>query len=590
MSCASEVKGKGLEKTINLISCKVGDMENAINKIAYGPDEIEYKKPDLRGETDPLRIAAIVAESKLNPKEKGGIKFPGNKAKTHGLVNILREVNKIDFCNIINYALGNVKLVNGEPDTKFEKNFIKLQEAAKKALDSMDTNLITPSKYLKPEELDQLKEELKVLNDLIDSDIISILPKIAVVKNNIVDIVSVIDQYAYADVTYANFGEKLSLIPNKEVQQLIDNIKKIRNLLEWIVSINSVGAVTAKLIPKQIKDLQKLVRFSELVPIIKAIVNLAQGLNNMIQVALKFVGVLRIITKVLTVTIKIVKQVIKILKIIALIKTGVDVQLTIEKTLDRALANVQQIGSLIDVIYTFFANVLAVLEEVLIEVNTLLFTMETCNSTKDSPLVKQLQDVKGQLEANQRNLRQLVGNYENAKSNANEAVYNGYIFRIEDEFLVETSIRNKRRRAVAYDYREVLVMATDLTFATDTSILFEELKLKLANAGYTQDDGLVIPPLTEMWDGVDIPEMNSNTYEILGFAPQDRYDNSNVNYEAATRINPDILPESERSRLERLVKTADDTPGARGKILRSTEVYKNAVERLDRDKKALENG
>lgn len=588
MSCASEVKGKGLEKTINLVSCKTGEMENAINRIAYGPDEIKYKEPDLRGQTDPLKIAAIVAASKAKPQEKGGIKFPGNKSRTHGLVNILREINKIDFCNIVSYSLGKIPIVNGEPDSAFEKKFIKLQETAKKALDKMDSNLLTPSKYLDKDQLDELQTELKEFSDLIDSDIVSILPKAAVIKSNIADIATTIRQYDYADVTYANFGEKLSLLPNKEVQTLIDNIRKVRNLLEWIVAINSVGSITSKLIPKQIKDLQKLIRYSELIPIIKTIFDLAKGLNNMIQVALKFVGLLRTITRILATTIKILIKLIKVIKLIVFIITKTKVRLDIEKTLEVALSNVQQIGSLIDVIYTFFANVLAVLKEVLVELNTLIFTLETCESTKDSPLLKQLRDARGELELTQRNLTQLTSNYERAKSSATEAVFEGFIFRIEDEFLVETSVRNKRRRAVAYDFRDVLVMATDLTFATDTALLFEELKFKLAEAGYAQDTGLVIPALTGMWDGVDVPEMDNSTYTLLGLSTKD--DQVSANLEAAATPNPDILSDAERARLERIVKNADETPGAQGVMLRRTEVYKTAVEKLRKDREALENG
>jgi signal transduction histidine kinase len=59
----------------------------------------------------------------------------------------------------------------------------KLQEEARKVLDFLDENLITPSKFMKPEQLNELRQELRVLDGLIDSDLVAILPKVAVVKN-----------------------------------------------------------------------------------------------------------------------------------------------------------------------------------------------------------------------------------------------------------------------------------------------------------------------------------------------------------------------------------------------------------------------
>ena len=49
--------------------------------------------------------------------------------------------------------------------------------------------------------------------------------------------------------------------------------------------------------------------------------------------------------------------------------------------------------------------------------------------------------------------------------------------------MVDTTIVNKRRRGIAVDQNGAIVAQSDLTFATNTSIIIEEVKVKLVSSG-----------------------------------------------------------------------------------------------------------
>jgi hypothetical protein len=72
-----------------------------------------------------------------------------------------------------------------------------------------------------------------------------------------------------------------------------------------------------------------------------------------------------------------------------------------------------------------------------------------------------------------------------------QKTFQGYILRIVEEELVDEGKVYKRRKAIAVDARGVLVAETELTFATDIPLLYEELQLLLKNRGLVSDTGIV---------------------------------------------------------------------------------------------------
>jgi hypothetical protein len=62
-------------------------------------------------------------------------------------------------------------------------------------------------------------------------------------------------------------------------------------------------------------------------------------------------------------------------------------------------------------------------------------------------------------------------------------MFGGYDIRVVDEELTERSITNKRRRGIALDTRGQIVAQSDLTFATNTSVIIAEVQQKLMALG-----------------------------------------------------------------------------------------------------------
>jgi hypothetical protein len=72
----------------------------------------------------------------------------------------------------------------------------------------------------------------------------------------------------------------------------------------------------------------------------------------------------------------------------------------------------------------------------------------------------------------------LLANY-NKSTNPAEQTFQQFTIRVIEEELQDTSIRNKRRRGVAFNNQGIKVVESELTFATDTQVIIEETKIKL---------------------------------------------------------------------------------------------------------------
>lgn len=557
--------GDGFEKVILGVAGALAKTEGAINIVAYGG-------------TPPI----------------GGIKFPGNKTKTSGLIPILREINKIDLCNILNYALGNISLTDG----KIGEKIGKLQRVAQDLIDILDVQFIDPSSIKQDTaKIALLIGYLAELDELIDSEIVSVFPKIQEYKTNLNNLVNMLIQYQAATKSYEvlrnateealqlapsgstiaaattpgsvivtvesdriNMGNKpdlvfytdlevpistlnalgrayssrerivfqqidLSQIPVAEVQRLVKTIREVRGILQIIVGIASVNDIASLLIPKEIQDLQRQFNPGELTKYLKLIVDQMNGANQVAQQVLGYINVARTIVKVITVIIKVVQIAIQIFRLLPMplmfATAGVMDALVwarqlLDGQLEAALKRVEQLGKLIEVIYSFAIFVTGILQEVLAQVQILLYNLEAC---APSPYVAKLKEIKAKMQDSIDSLTALTRGYEKALANPNETTYNGYIFKIEEEVVEEESITSKRRRAIAYDYNEIMVLATDLTFATDRDLLFEELRLKLINAGLIQDTGKILTPLADILNAISLPESTDDIYASIGFKP-----------------------------------------------------------------------
>jgi len=136
----------------------------------------------------------------------------------------------------------------------------------------------------------------------------------------------------------------------------------------------------------------------------------------------------------------------------------------------------------LSVVLNFARYLIANADELLIRLRTLILQLEACESTKDSAVLEDLRASAANLQQVREQLATYVANHD-GKTNPNSALFGKYDIRVVDEEVTDLAIPNKRRRGIALDQSGAIVAQSDLTFATNTSIIIEEVKVKLISLG-----------------------------------------------------------------------------------------------------------
>lgn len=500
----ADVEPNGFEKTLVGIAIGVSKIEDGLFKIVYGTGD------------------------------NAGIQFPGRKSKTNGLLPIMREINAIDLCNYINYTLNNLKIssTDGQTPNGLQAKVDSIKDFAKKVCDQLDAILLQPDLITDQSVLGNTIKALQDVSKLIDTDIVTLLPQAANVKNKINELIGNITQYPALIATYTDYNN----IPNEDIQKVFKAIQDVRAVAGIIASISSVGDITRTLIPNQIQELQKIVSPAYLLPIIRKGTTLARAVNQQAQKLIGYVNILKIVVKVLSVVLKVLQIIIKFFSTLPLpsmfITHGItDVLISArqkaEELIKEYLKRLEQIGVIIDIIYNFSIVMGTIIDQVTRELEILQLTLESCDATNTSPAIEEIKNTKASLKSSKAGLDQFNANYKASTNDRLKAKFNGYVLKIEEEEIVDNDIKYKRRRAVAFDNNGVLVAATELTFATDITILFDELKLILVNSGFVSDLGYPVPDVSGFQRILDIPTSDTELYNSVGLRGQSQLDAQN---------------------------------------------------------------
>jgi len=482
---------KGIENVVTNISRQLGTLEVAIDQIYYG---------------DPL-------------KKSGGIKLPGTSKNINGVLPLVQEVSKYDLCNIVTTTLQNVKLDG--LSSALSKKLDKVKEQAQKLSNQLDTSQLSAAVIKNPEKRDALLTSINELSNSIDSDVAAISPQIVVTKNYIDDIVG--------SITNVSIGkDNLNQIPNADVQRILSGIQGVRSTLDNLANlgtaqdlINLASNVPGLNLASQIQNLQKTINPAQIIPALQQITTLLKSINQIGLKIVSYLNILQIVGKVLDVLVKVFTVVKAVLSSIAIpglltvttittkLATGVE---DLKKQILEAKKRVSEIQALIDLIYNFTIGVLGKVTELQAAIEPLIYNLEVCKATENSPTLQGLKDSKAVLSNTAVNLKTFVKDYANVDKNQQK--YGSYTLKIVEEELVDNGIKYKRRKAIALDQRGVLVAETELTFATDNSILFEEIKLLLQNSGLPIETGTDIQDTYKMLGIVNEQKLNTNAAAV----------------------------------------------------------------------------
>jgi len=375
-------------------------------------------------------------------------------------------------------------------------------------------------------------EFLKSLNELtstIDTDAVSIVPQLANSKNYLDDVRGSISQYT-----------NLNTIPSGGVQKVLGKIRGIQSTLDSISSINSIQDVLDLAsraaginLNSQIQGLQKKINIAQIIPAIRYISRLLKGVN---QTALKlagYVNILQTVAKTLQTLLNVLGIVVKVLKAIPIPLMFVTSSVTqtlssalnrVEKFLEATTKRITQVITVVELVYNFVVGVSAKISEILSLLDILIYNLQTCEIIPNKELVKDLVNTKKNLESTQNKLDAYTAEYAKAKADntGKQRTYNGYILKIVEEEVVDRGIRYKRRRGIATDSRGVLVAQTQPTFATDTEVIYGELKLLLKAA----------PPKLDTGSGIELALSSADIYKSIGIADEGELNQTSQNINA----------------------------------------------------------
>ncbi len=518
-----------------------------------------------------------------------------------GVFNILDTINGLDLCGILNFL---TNPTNNRPKPRPPKPWtpeqivlFAIQDKAAKVQSLIDKYLALPTTLVRsyvgvptPETQQQavsgsgaptgkdnisgtdaqkfnvynLLQEIKAAftvgdeNAVItaqDATIISQVPGLGGSLNFINDFNGYINQYT----DYRN-------INNEDLQKILAKINEVRSICVTIQRLDFKNLVFAALeligvdIRSDIQKLSKVLDPTKLLPTIKQISNQVNAFVKIAQKIFNIISQVQFIIKILIILLKVLKFLVKFFLGNALptmfLVMGVVASLekareAAELAIAKAIKRLQQINSLMSVLLALVRYILSNSIELLVRLQVLIAKLEACEATKDSPVLEDLKTSYANLKAIKEQLEAYVANYD-GKTSPDNAQFGEYSIRVVDEELVDQSIRNKRRRGIALDVNGNLVAQSDLTFATNTSIIIQETKLKLVS------QGLVAPQFNTLAD----PDL-AIVLEAAQYLENDDVLSEDFNYDNLTSENVDPPDGSDENKGIGLNAFINNLPGGR---------------------------
>ena len=528
------------------------------------------------------KINLIYYGDKTNKRK--GIKFPFKKEKINGILPLMVELNSIDFCNLINYILNNIPLDENsgsfrtvnllkdiskktinlidevlyftpnpnniitigdiivlnedipEIPTINERGEITTYSADINDKITVDANNIEvlkryPTSYSKTnnkakEVLIKLRNAVQEISSITnDPDLVDLIPQLTQGNNFITDFLRKLDR-----------SISLEQIPNEDLQKILRRIRDLRNILSLIVGIQSfrdaLGAIqtaTGLNIDREIQRIQKSLDFSVLIRIIRTINIPLQIINQIAQKLLKIIKIISIYVKIQIVVLKVLRKILKLFNKLPLpLKFLLYGKLArIERTKDQILAEIDRrleilrgYNTLVELVSATIIDITIKLQFINKQLQILENNLQLCSSTDESPILTEISTLRSKIVKSIEELEVFTDRF-NPEVNPNVNIFGGFTLEIQEEELVDEGIRNKRRRGIALDANGLLAEQTDLTFATDTNIILEELKLKLINRGLVSpvsNTQTGFPDLDILIEDIsldeDIPEIEDEDEEL----------------------------------------------------------------------------
>lgn len=618
--------GSALEKVINTSAKAVGELQNGMNKILWGsanPQSAQTAKYDSATQS----VTYTTVRTNPTPPQKKTL-------INSGLFNALDALNAVDLCNVLTYVLSNINIKKKprpeQPWTATQTAFYTFQDKAFIVQTAIDKYLAFPNvlvgsfagSSIQPQTQEQVISGSGVAPG--QSSVVGS----AVAAYNVFNLIQVI-QDTFSTPNQSSTGslftpeekEIIKLVPGLvgnanfikdflgstskyldyrqiDSKDLIKLQKKINDLRGICVAVNTLDfknalAVAGNILNVDIRSqVQELSRFINPTEIAKTIAQINNAIRSFIQIARKLQGILQtsqFIIKIAILLIKIFKFVKTFLLALPLpnlfTTSGIQTAFSSAKEAATNLSNglvklLKQINSLLSVVLIFVRYTLANANELEIRLRTLIATLEACDAMKDSDVLKELKVSTESLAELKAQLENYIIQYD-SKTNPDTAFFGQYNIRVVEEEIVDRTVTNKRRRGIALDQNGTIVAQSDLTFATNPTIIIEEVKLKLIAAGLVQPslgalDGADLAVIGESLDYLESNDVLQDNLNIETFESVDSPENDDETKGLGLNAFINNLPGGKRLR-KRVRKSLDEASARLGAQIRSEGVTSSNI-------------
>ena len=512
-------------KLVNNSSKLIGTLQIGVNKILWG-----------QANTQPIQTVkydTVSGSLQYSSSIPNNPKPPEANLVNSGLFNALDALNQVDLCSVMTYVTDNINIKKKPKSdrapigqrTEAQSALYNLQDAAEYVQTSIDKytaypnifigsylgtgpNAVPPvlavSKSNAPVDggSDVQKYNMYFLMQSIkdtfsfestssiftaeDQTLLTTVPGLGGNLNIIDDFIGTIDKYS-----------DYRQIPNADLQKLQNKITTIRSVCVVIQNLDfkNALALAGNFLGTDIRaQIQQLGKFLDPTKIIFTLKEINSSLQTFIRQARQIQGILSLgqflikLALIFNKVFKFIQTFLTASPIPAVIETQGEIsvleqaRIAAKDETDGVTRLLKLINALLSVIVNFIRYLLTNTNELLSRLEILLTNLEACQAVQDSDVIYQLQQTKSDLIALKEQLGIYITQYD-SKTNSNNTTFGVYDIRVVDEELTDKSIQNKRRRGIALDQSGNLVAESDLTYATNTSVIIAEVQQKLMALG-----------------------------------------------------------------------------------------------------------
>lgn len=489
----------------------------------------------------------------------------------YGIVPIVRDLSEIDLCNVLSYAVnkipslvkktptsadkkdGSSNLADGtkkesRPISPLEKAIQFVQDKAYDGQKLIDTYYSQYSNFDNPTArvallalCRNLQVTLQSVNqsDLtVNEDVVKLFPQLKAYNSFVENAFGFFNKYA-----------DFSIIPQKELEKVRSYVDKIRGILVAIQMLdikNPTQLLSAGLsfvpqsVQEDIKKITNIVKPEKLLPFLKNIqvvcVNIQTQANLLISSIRSAQTLISTLLSVLQVFRVILNYIILLLSAVPnmLTTVGINIRISrdgiekIDKLLENIIKRLGQLNFILLRCVTVVEYVTGKIDQILYYLRIIIANLENCDNA-DPQIVKDLKKTVEDLENTNKVLNDFKNNYNNKKSSSNSTFgdkKNKYTIKIVTEEVTDEGISLKRRYGIALDKYGALVASSTPTFASENSIIIDEVKLILVSKK------LVNPEVSSLSS-----ESISTINESLNFLQDSSIESDDDLYDFSTTVN-----------------------------------------------------